>query len=375
MKNFLSNISNIFGGDEGNFLGVDIGSSSIKVVQLKKKGGTAVLETYGELSLGPYANLEEGRATNLSLKEKGEALANLIKESNVSAKNCGVAIPSRSSLIFMMNLPNLSESQLSQIVPTEARKYIPVPISEVELDWKLIPPKSSSGSDFSDDYAKNEKTEKLKEVFVVAIHKDTINQQREIISSANLNLKFLEIEIFSTLRSVVGQNEMNFAILDMGAGVTKLYIIDGGTVHDSHIINRGSQDITLNIARSLEISAGEAEELKKKIGVEGETDEEKEVSKIVSSNFEYIFAETNKAILNYQKKHNKNIDKLIVTGGGSIIKGLKPFALTRVETEIKIADPFAKVKTPAFLDEMLKQIGPEFAVALGVAMRGLNELS
>jgi len=163
--------------------------------------------------------------------------------------------------------------------------------------------------------------------------------------------------------------------LDMGAGVTKLYIIDGGTVHDSHIINRGSQDITLNIARSLEISAGEAEELKKKIGVEGETDEEKEVSKIVSSNFEYIFAETNKAILNYQKKHNKNIDKLIVTGGGSIIKGLKPFALTRVETEIKIADPFAKVKTPAFLDEMLKQIGPEFAVALGVAMRGLNELS
>ena len=377
MKNPFKNLfsKKILGGKSDNFLGIDIGASSIKIVQLKKKKGVVVLETYGELSLGPYAKIESGRATNLSPTELSEALKNLLKESNVSAINCGVSIPLSSSLIFVMELPSVVASnskQLAQMIPVEARKYIPVPISEVDLDWKIIPQETKSKASFMEDGEENkEKKQDNIEVLVVAIHKETIIKQTEIVKKANLNLEFLEIEIFSTIRAVAGQNLLNFAVLDMGSGSAKLYLVERGIVRDSHTIGRGSQDITLNLSRSMNINIKDAEEKKIKVGVDGVSESEKQVSDIISTNLNYIFIEINKVILNYQKKYNKNIDELIITGGGAIIKGLDQFAKSRTEVEVSIADPFSKVETPAFLDDLLKQVGPGFAVALGIALRGL----
>ncbi|MBU1557652.1 type IV pilus assembly protein PilM [Patescibacteria group bacterium] len=368
----------IFGGrKDASFLGVDIGSSSIKIVQLKKKKGVVVLETYGELSLGPYAKTEAGRSTILSEAETAEALTNLLKESNVTTSECGVSIPLKSSLVFVMEMPTDDPKQLAQMVPIEARKYIPVPISEVDLDWKIIPKinHATSGFDESTDSSVKEKPKDIKktEVLVAAIHKDTVAQKKTIIENAKLNLNFLEIEIFSTIRAVAGQNILNFAVLDMGSGATKLYLVEQGVIKDSHIIARGSQDITLNISRSTGISIDEAEKQKITIGVNGQTEKDKQVSDIVSSNLEYIFNETGKVILSYQKKYNKNIDKLIVTGGGAVLNGMVDFAQSHSEMEAEVTDPFSKIETPAFLDDLLKKVGPGFAVSLGIALRGLSQ--
>jgi hypothetical protein len=123
----LSSLSSIFSSDKSNkeSLGIDIGSSAIKVVQLKKKNGKAVLETYGVLSLGPYGNTDIGTVTNLKTEDLAKALIDVMKESNVTTKNAVVAIPSLSSLIFTISLPDkVSEDQLSKIIPIEARKYI-----------------------------------------------------------------------------------------------------------------------------------------------------------------------------------------------------------------------------------------------------------
>lgn len=370
LKKFLGNIS---GEKSTSFIGIDLGSSAIKVVQLKKKKGVVVLETYGELSLGSYADTAQGRATSLTSQETSVALADLIKEANVTARDCGVSIPIKSSLVFVMEMPNLEEKQLAQMIPIEARKYIPVPITEVDLDWKIIPREDISSADSDDKNNKDKKSSEKINVLAVAIHKDAISKQREIISGAQLNLKFLEIEIFSTIRSVAGQGTSNFAVLDVGSGSTKLYIVDKGMIVDSHIIGRGSQNITLNISTALGISIDEAERLKKKVGVAGISEEEKKISDIVSISLEYIFIESNKIISNYQRKFNKNIDKLIVVGGGSVINGMLPFATSKVQTEVEIANPFSKVEFPAFLENLLKEVGPGFAVALGLALRGLKE--
>ncbi len=379
MENPFDKIKKILGGAKrDSFLGVDIGSSSIKVVQLVKKKGVVVLETYGELSLGPYAKIESGRATNLSDAEVGEALNSLLKEANVTTDQCGVSIPLKSSLIFTIEMPTDDPHQLTQMVPIEARKYIPVPISEVDFDWKIIPKESSTTSDFvgesSVEKIKEEKAASQKtEVLVVAIHKDVVSQKRAIIENSKLKLNFLEIEIFSTIRAVAGQNLLNFAVLDMGSGATKLYIVQRGVVKDSHMIARGSQDITLNISRATGVSVDEAEQQKVKIGVKSQNEQEKKVSDIVSSNLEYVFNEANKVILAYQKKYNKNIDKLIITGGGSVLNGMIDFAHSHSEMEAEVSDPFSKVETPAFLEDLLKKVGPGFAVSLGIALRGLSQ--
>ena len=375
-NNIINKIKKILKGGKGkSFLGIDMGSSSIKVVQLKNKKGVVVLETYGELSLGPYAKTESGRSTNLSEEETQEALVNLLKEANVTTTECGVSIPLKSSLVFTMEVPTTDKKQLDQIVPIEARKYIPVPISEVDFDWKIIPKENKTVSSFIDssDKIKKEEDEKKTEVLVVAIHKDVVSQKSKIIENSKLKLNFLEIEIFSTIRAVAGQNLLNFAVLDMGSGVTKLYIVERGVVKDSHIIGRGSQDITLNISRATGVSVEEAEKQKVKIGVNGRDENEKRVSDVVSSNLEYIFNEANKAILAYQKKYNKNVDKLIISGGGSVLNGMVDFVKAHTEMEAEVTDPFSKIETPAFLDDLLKKVGPSFAVALGLALRGLGQ--
>jgi type IV pilus assembly protein PilM len=367
--NPFKSLTKIFSSnDNDSFVGIDIGPSSIKVVQLKSKKGVIVLETYGELSLGPYANIEVGRSTNLSNEQVSEALVSLIKESNVTAKRCGVSIPIRSSLVFTMEMPSVDEKQLAKMIPIEARKYIPVSINEVDLDWKIIPKEEN----VFEDENKQESQGKKVEVFVVAIHKEIISKNTEIVSNSGLNLEFLELEIFSTIRAVAGQNILNFAVLDMGSSSSKLYLVERGIVKDSHIVGKGSQDISLNISRSLGISVDEAERKKKEIGLTGSSAEDKQISDIISSNLLYTLDQTNKSILDYQKEHNKNIDRVVITGGGAISKGFLDFAKSKINTEVEIADPFSKVQNPAFLDELLKQVGPGFSVALGLALRGLK---
>jgi len=385
-ENILEKIKifNFLKRKSSSFLGIDIGSSAIKVVQLKKERGVAVLETYGELSLGPAGGTEVGRSTNLSDKQISSSLMSLIEEARVNVSYCGVSIPIRSSMVFNMEVPKMSKEQLEKIVPIEARRYIPVPISEVILDWRVIPDDrfdEQEDEEIEDNRPAAKEVKKTEEVrpnqktniFVVAIHKNAIEKYRNIVKQSQLNLNFLEIEIFSTIRSVVDHNISTVAMLDIGASVSKMYVVEYGIIKDSHIINKGSQDITLAISRTLEISIKEAEEKKRTTDIENPSEEDKKVADVMATNLKYIFIEASKVLREYQTKNNKNIKELIFTGGGSVIKGLKPFTTKNLEINSNIADPFSKVKTPAFLDEVLKEIGPEFAVAVGLALRGLED--
>jgi hypothetical protein len=135
----LGFIKNLFKKPSESVLGIDIGPSSIKVVQLSRKKGRAVLDTYGALALGPYAGIEIGRSTNLPPEKIAEALVDVLRESGTTTKQCGLSIPMSSSLLTLIEVPATNEAQLDQIIPIEARKYIPLPISEVALDWWVVP--------------------------------------------------------------------------------------------------------------------------------------------------------------------------------------------------------------------------------------------
>ena len=379
------NSLNIFKAKSKSFLGIDIGGSAIKVVQLKKEKGMAVLETYGELSLGPVGGTEVGRSTSLSDKQICTSLVTLMEESRVNIFRSGISIPVRSSLIFEMEVPNMPKEQLKKIVPIEARRYIPVPISEVVLDWRVISENNfeeDSGEEENEDerpaFKKTEdqkqKSNKKIKIFVVAIHKNALDKYKNIAKCSQLSLDFLEIEIFSTIRAVVDHNISTVVLLDIGSSVSKLYIVEYGIVKDSHIINRGSQDITLAISRTLGISIKEAEEKKRTINLENlGSDNDKSIETVMATNLKFILSGVSGVIQEYQKKNNKNIKELIFTGGGSVIKGLPEFSSNILKINSKIADPFYKINNPAFLDDVLKEIGPEFAVAVGVALRGLED--
>src|ERR1700733_419556 len=197
MANFFSNL---FGKKGQSVLGLDIGSSSIKMVQLSRKNGHAVLETYGELSLGPYSGKSAGEATNLSPEKIIEAVNDLLKEKevNITTRDCGIAIPFGSSLMAVVEMPVMSQNELAQAIPIEARKYIPVPISEVALDWYIIPKDKNPETDQNPSVSADGKPLQPKvEVLIVALHNDTITRYKDIVTKTGLLASFFEIEIFS----------------------------------------------------------------------------------------------------------------------------------------------------------------------------------
>lgn len=374
---FMSGIFSIFSSKSQSVLGVDIGSSAIKVVQVKKKRGKAVLETYGELALGPYSGIEVGRATNLPVEKIVGALRDILRESKTTTLSAGVALPLSSSLISFISVPSVPDKQLPDVISLEARKYIPVPMNEVMIDYSIIPKEDNYPPE---DDTQNTNTDinqvpkqNNRDVLVVAIHNEYVNNYQSIMAGSGIQPTFYEIEIFSSIRAVVDQGVSAVMIIDMGASVTKLYIVERGILRASHIINRGGQDITLAISKSLSLSISEAENLKRINGLKGGP-EYKELTEIITVNLDYVFYEANATMLSYQKKYMKNISKVILTGGGVLLKGLTDLAKISFQTEVVYADPFSRLETPAFLSEHFIQAGPEFAVAIGCAMRRLSEL-
>lgn len=344
-------------------LGLDIGSSAIKVVQLRKEKEMAVLETYGEIALGPYGDMGVGQAVNLSDEKTIEALIDVLREANIKAKRVAVSIPLKSSFTTVINIPLLPDKNTSEIVQLEARRYIPVPISEVIMDWWIFP----EGEEFEEE----KDGRRFAKVLLVAIHKDTVNAYKKIISGSGLDLENFEIESFSMIRSAVGRETSSVAVVDFGSSDTNVAIVDLGIMRSSHPINKGSQDLTLALASSLGVDFKRAEEMKREVGL-SDLPEHKEIVSVMEPILEFIFAEIRSVIADYEKKYKQSVSRVFITGGGALLKGLIDFSVKRLAVEVALADPFVKTEYPAFLGGVLKKTGLSFSIAVGLALRELQ---
>lgn len=373
MANFLNNLfSNFSKKNDHSVIGIDIGSSSIKIVQLKRHKGVAILETYGEIALGPYAGTQTGRAAKLTSDKIATAVTDLIKEANINTLDSAISIPMRSSMVSILQLPKLAEKQLAQMVPIEARKYIPVPISEVSLDWFIIPKLEDSEEVMQ--VVDGQKVS-LVDILVVAIHNDVLNDFSTIVSLSKLSTTFFEIEMFSTIRSVLEAEDgpQSVLVFDMGASATKTYIVERGVIKESHNINKGSQDITLNIASALNVSIEIAEKLKRNYG-KNTTEQDTKIQNIIDLTLSSIFGQVNSIIVNYGKRFNKVVSKMVLVGGGSLLNTLPEKAQEKIGIPVIMSNPFGRTQAPAFLQDSLKESGAAFATAIGLALRKLQEL-
>ncbi len=356
-------LDGLFGAKKGgSVIGVDVGSSSLKVVQLRRERGTAVLETYGEIALGPYAGNQVGQATNLPADTVGTTLKDLIREANVTTKDAGISIPFSRSLLTLVELPRRADPEEQKtVISLEARKYIPVPVQEVQLDWFVVP----------EALPEKQEASPTVQVLLVAVHNDELTRLQDIVTKAEVAASFYEIEIFSTIRSVVDEPIKPVLVLDIGASATKVYVVERGVVALSHNIREGGQDVTRTIASAHGMDIAKAEEMKKQHGFGGtEAPYDKKTIELV---FSRIFDEARRALTRYETEHQKAVSSLVLTGGGGVTKELAAYAQSFFSIEVHIADPFAKTSAPAFMRPVLQEIGPEFAVAVGLALRKLEE--
>lgn len=365
-------------GTGGSVLGIDIGASSAKIVQLRSAHGAAVLETYGEIALGPYGDQPIGKVVKLTPEKTAEAITDLMREANVTARVGGLSIPFSSSLVSIIDMPKVDSEQLKRMVPIEARKYIPLPPSEVMLDWFVVPQEELDTS-----FDRVEKQAPLQargqEVLLVAIHNETVRNYQTIAATIGLTIKFYEIEIFSAIRSSLGHGVAPVLVMDMGASTTKMYVVERGIIRATHLVTHGGQHMSENLERSMNWEFEKAERIKREHGLIDSnaysTDENERIKTAILSTLERVFGEANRVLLSYGKRYNKNVARSVLMGGGASLPGLAEHANEMLHTEVEIAHPFGRTEAPAFLDTVLRDIGPGFAVAVGLALRELRHVS
>lgn len=377
LSSLTQKLTGALGGAEHSVIGIDIGAATIKVVQLRGAHGAAVLETYGEIALGPYAGEPVGKVVKLSPEKIAEALQDLMREANITAKSGGISIPFSSSLVSIIDLPKVDNEQLKRIIPIEARKYIPMPVSEVMLDWFVVPPDQGQGEAFDRIQEKTQLQTKGQEVLLVAIHNDTVQNYQTIAANSAISVKFFEIEIFSAIRSSLGHGLAPVLVIDLGASTTKMYVVERGIVRVTHLLTLGGQHMSEHLGRSMQWDFEKAERIKRERGLVDSSaysaDENDRIKQSLLSTLERVFSEADRVLLSYGKRYNKDVSHVILTGGGASLPGLQSFADQALSAKVEIAKPFARTETPAFLDQVLGEIGPGFSVAVGLALRDLRQ--
>jgi type IV pilus assembly protein PilM len=343
--------------DSSGVIGVDLGSSSIKIVQLRESKNIATLVTYGELQLGPYDSVEIGRSVRLRPDKLIEAFVDILREATANAGRVSVAISYNASFSAIITLPTDDPDKIATMIPVEARKYVPVPLSDVTVDWF---PVSAHGD------------RKATKVLLAAIHNEALARYEAMIHGADLIGIAHELELFSTIRTVVDQIDETVAVIDFGAGSSKLYVVHKGVLAKAHSVQMNGVDITNAISAGLGIDFRAAEELKRTQGL-GVVAGNAELEKTISTILERGFREIHTVMRRYEEEEEFTIQKVILTGGGALLGGLTSYTRDILNVPASLADPFAKVAYPAFLEDTLKEAGPSFAVAVGAAIRGLTQ--
>ena len=198
--------------------GIDIGSSAVKVVQIRQEKGIAILETYGSLAIGPYVEgAEIGQHANANEEVLHTVLSALLQEAKVTASLACASIPFHSSLISLIEVPALSDEKIAQTIRLKQSDTIPVPLEDVSLDWFVVPQALLSRDDapIFEDESKPATQEEKRKVLLIAIHNHELVKHKNILSKIDLNTQYFEIEIFSTLRSSVYDGGLQSSLLTL----------------------------------------------------------------------------------------------------------------------------------------------------------------
>lgn len=359
-----------------NKLGIDIGTSSIKVVELSKEGGHFKLENYGlfELESVDEAVSVSGVASgskpaHLSDLDIAWGIREIIKRSKMNARDAVASIPSFSTFSTIITMPYLSEKDMAQSIQFEARKYVPLPINEVVLDWSIINIAANSQQPTTNNGQQSGSRPPTVEVFLVAVPKSEAQRYQVIARNAGVNLKALELENAALIRSLIGNDLAPVAIVNIGGRSTSILIVDNGFERVNRNYEMGGFEITKTIARSLNISLKRAEELKRSFGIK-EADNNV-IRQAMSSLIDMMAFETKKTIHTYEETSGAQIKKIILVGGLVNMPNLTDYFSQKLGYEVILGNPLARVIVPPGFEKLYSELKASFAIAIGLAMREL----
>lgn len=354
---------------KASYLGVDLGASSLKLVELKDEGGRPKLMTYG------FAE----QATDVVRSDSAElqqrivvALRALLKKSRATSRKVVAALPSYAVFTSIISLPEMSKRDLYAAVRWEAKKFVPMPLEEMVLDWRLlqeVPEVNPPAAESRLPKAGSRRGPKSMKVLLTAAPKNLVKRYIEIFRAAELQILSLETEAFALQRSLIGAERSPMMIVDIGAVATDVAVIVDGIPLINRSIDTGGDTITKAIANSLNVDLERAEQFKRDFGVASAQAGVSQIPKTIDFVASSIINEIRYVLNLYRAQEERPIEKIVLSGGSAFLPNLPQYLGRLMNLKVIIGDPWARVIYPTELKVALDEIGPRFAVAIGLAMR------
>lgn len=343
-------------------LGVDIGTSNIKIVQLKPHDENKfVLETYGIANVAySLSNKDSGRA----IQHTAEVLKKLVEESHVSTDRIVASLPNSVVFTSLIEIPEIPEKEMRSAIESEAKKYIPLPIEEVALSWIQIEEKKRVNLDTNLGNVGQPEQSDLKKYLLTAVPTMVVDNYLKVFNLANLEPDALEIEALALIRSLVGEDVDTLLVVDIGAKSTTINLVDNGYLRLSKNIGIGGDTITTSVAQSLNISFARAEQFKKDFGLSAQG---QQLPQVMQPILDLIRNEATQLISLFESRGDK-IDKILLSGAGSKLPALTNYFVALGKPVI-LANPWSRVLYPEKLRTVIEPLGLSLAVATGLAMR------
>ncbi len=343
----------------GSVLGVDIGTAAIKIVEIKKTSTLPKLINYGILRSNTHLDRPNSAIQSSALKivekETAELLKILIKESGFQAKEAIASIPVFSAFITLLEMPQMPEADVAKAMAFQIKQHIPLPISEVVIDWLKVGDKETEGG-----------VKQL--ILLISIPKEIIKRYQNIFKLAGLKLKALEIESLSLARALVGNDPAPVLLVDIGACSTNIAVIDQGFLKLNVFTDIAGSSFTNAIANGLGINVKRAENLKKQKGLKAGA-AEYELSTLPLPYLDAIIGEGLRAKNKFEREQEKKIEKIILAGGGANLLGIEEYFAKQTNALVLIGNSLSALSYSPEIGILEKQLSAELAIAVGLAIK------
>ncbi len=366
-----------------SFLGLDLGTSSVKVVELVNRRQRIEVSTYASVDFTHQLIAPTDSAQ--AVTEAADVVNRLLDEAEVSSDIVIAALPSSIVFSTVINLPPVADADMDNAVRFAARDIVPANLDETTLTWSRLGsephmegerPEASVKSSSPPASPAVDKLAAMNQptvpVFVTAAPKNVIERYTEVITKARLTLAALEVETFPLVRSLFSTPNDSGMIVDIGDQVTTYHIIDTGTPRVSHSVDYGGHDMTAAVARDSQLTPAQAEAEKVKYGLMPTAPEK---LKLPLMNSAQPFIDKAQQLLTiYSQRYHRTLNKTILIGGGANLKNLAAVWSNQVKHKVFVGDPWKGLSYPNQLANRMQTLGPNYAVAVGLAQRGIGKV-
>jgi type IV pilus assembly protein PilM len=352
---------NMMWGKKKDVIGLDIGCSSIKLVELKEDKNGFKLQNLALSPLPPEAIVDGALMDSVTIID---TIRDLMTASRTKTKDVVTSVSGHSVIVKKISLPLMTEAELEESIQWEAERYIPFDINDVNIDFQI--------------FGSTSENPEVMDVVLVAAKKDIINDYVSVIMESGLNPVIIDIDSFA-LENMLAMNydiekEEAIAIANVGASITNMNIIKNNISAFTRDIFKGGNQVTEEIQRQLHVDHEEAEKIK--VGTKVDLTSQPIIQNVLKTASESLAIEIGNSLDFFQSTTTyEKISKIYLSGGGSKIKDFDIILQQQIGIPVEVVNPFKKIDYSGknFDMEYLREIGPIMAVGVGLASRKVGD--